>query len=127
MSEFIYHQPKVLLYMSGILFGFCTRNNFDTIFYTQEGGIDASSQIPIVPRYGEHRGLIEQIVMEAVKEHLNRRQGTDNITRNFLRFLTSVCGLIEVKFNLTLLDGIILLFLDINRIFIHIEFYRLIF
>ena len=86
--------------MSGILFGFCTRNNFDTIFYTQEGGIDASSQIPIVPRYGEHRGLIEQIVMEAVKEHLNRRQGTDNITRNFLRFLTSVCGLIEVKFNI---------------------------
>ena len=35
--------------------------------------------------------------MEAVKEHLNRRQGTDNITRNFLRFLTSVCGLIEVR------------------------------
>ena len=95
MSQFIYHQTKALLKL--ILFGFCTRNNFDTIFYTQEGGIDASSQIPIVPRYGEHRGLIEQIVMEAVKEHLNRRQGTDNITRNFLRFLTSVCGLIEVN------------------------------
>ena len=52
--------------------------------------------MPIIPRYSDRRGLIEQIVMEAVKEHLNRRQGTDNITRNFLRFLTSVCGLIEV-------------------------------
>ena len=59
--------------------------------------MDIASSLPVVPRYSDHRGLIEQIVMEAVKEHLNRRQGTDNITRNFLRFLTSVCGLIEVR------------------------------
>ena len=61
--------------------------------------MDLSSAVPLLPRYTDRRGLIEQIVMEAVKEHLNRRQGTDNITRNFLRFLTSVCGLIEVNSN----------------------------
>ena len=59
--------------------------------------MDISSTVPVIPRYTDRRGLIEQIVMEAVKEHLNRRQGTDNITRNFIKFLTSVCGLIEVK------------------------------
>ena len=59
--------------------------------------MDGNSTLPVIPRYTERRGLIEQIVMEAVKEHLNRRQGTDNITRNFIKFLTSVCGLIEVR------------------------------
>ena len=59
--------------------------------------MDNPPALQIRLRYEEQRGLVEQIVMEAVKEHLNRRQGTDNITRNFLRFLTSVCGLIEVK------------------------------
>ena len=64
---------------------------------SKEGNMDISSTVPVIPRYTDRRGLIEQIVMEAVKEHLNRRQGTDNITRNFIKFLTSVCGLIEVK------------------------------
>jgi integrator complex subunit 1 len=41
-------------------------------------------------------GIIERYVMEVVHEQLNRRQGTDNITRNFLKFLTSACGLVEV-------------------------------
>ena len=63
--------------------------------------------MPIIPRYADRRGLIEQIVMEAVKEHLNRRQGTDNITRNFLKFLTAVCGLIEVR-NLAIMPNCIL-------------------
>jgi hypothetical protein len=39
---------------------------------------------------------IERYVMEIVHEQINRKQGTDNITRNFLRFLSSSCGLVEV-------------------------------
>merc|ERR1719427_701510 len=35
--------------------------------------------------------------MNTVREQLNRRQGADNITRNFLRFLTYACGLQEVR------------------------------
>ena len=75
--------------------------------------------MPIIPRYADRRGLIEQIVMEAVKEHLNRRQGTDNITRNFLKFLTAVCGLIEVR-NLTIKPNCILdFYLSLLILFIH--------
>ena len=53
--------------------------------------------IPVIQRYAGRQDLIEQIVMEVVRDQLNRRQGTDNITRNFLRFLTSACGLPEVR------------------------------
>ena len=35
--------------------------------------------------------------MDSVREQLNRRQGTDNITRSFLKFLISVCGLPDVR------------------------------
>ena len=74
--------------------------------------------MPIIPRYADRRGLIEQIVMEAVKEHLNRRQGTDNITRNFLKFLTAVCGLIEVR-NLAIMPNCILAYLSLLILFVH--------
>ena len=39
---------------------------------------------------------VEQIVMDAVREQLNRRQPAENITRNFLRLLSASCGLVEV-------------------------------
>jgi len=35
--------------------------------------------------------------MDIVHEQLNRRQGQDNITRNFLKFLSSVCGIVDVR------------------------------
>lgn len=40
---------------------------------------------------------IEKIVVEIVKEQLNRRQPQDSSTRNFLRFLATVSGLSEVR------------------------------
>jgi integrator complex subunit 1 len=42
--------------------------------------------------------IVEHYVMEVIHEQLNRRQGPDNITRNFLRFITNACGLVEVSF-----------------------------
>ncbi|XP_049803946.1 integrator complex subunit 1 isoform X1 [Schistocerca nitens] len=51
----------------------------------------------ICNRYASSQEAVEQIVMEAVREQLNRRQPPDNITRNFLRFLTACAGLVEVR------------------------------
>ena len=41
----------------------------------------------------------EHIVAEVARDQFNRRQGGsgDNITRNFIKFLTSVCGILEIR------------------------------
>lgn len=56
-----------------------------------------SEVVQVVPRYEGSKDRIEHMVVEFVREQFNRRQGTDNITRNFIKFLTSVCGLLEVR------------------------------
>ena len=54
--------------------------------------------VQIQPRFESVRDTIEQIVIEVVRDQFNRRQGgSDNITRSFIKFLTSVCGLLEVR------------------------------
>ena len=52
--------------------------------------------VTVSPRYQTVQANIEHLVMDIVREQLNRRQGTDNITRSFLKFLISACGLVEV-------------------------------
>ena len=54
--------------------------------------------VTVLPRYQGLQHVIEHLVMDIVREQLNRRQGTDNITRSFLKFLISACGLVEVRF-----------------------------
>jgi len=49
-----------------------------------------------VLRYAGVQETVELIVMDAVREQLNRRQPPENITRNFLRLLSASCGLVEV-------------------------------
>lgn len=41
--------------------------------------------------------MVESIVLQAVREQLNKRQPPENITRNFLRLLAATCGLVEVS------------------------------
>ena len=54
--------------------------------------------VQVLQRYEGYKASIEQMVLEVVKEQLNRRQGAaDNITRNFIKFLTTACGLMEVR------------------------------
>ena len=54
--------------------------------------------VQVLSRYEGYKASIEQMVLEVVKEQLNRRQGAaDNITRNFIKFLTTACGLMEVR------------------------------
>eukprot|EP00111_Clytia_hemisphaerica_P010721 TCONS_00031321-protein len=40
---------------------------------------------------------IQNHILEVVKEQLNKRQMIDSVSRNTLRFLTSVCGYVEVR------------------------------
>ena len=54
----------------------------------------------VVQRYSQMMDYVEQMVINIVKDQLNRRsqgQGVENITRNFIRFLTFACGLGEVR------------------------------
>lgn len=51
----------------------------------------------VQPRYEHIRSNIERLVMESVKEQFNRRQAPDCSTRNFLRFLSTVSGISEVR------------------------------
>lgn len=57
----------------------------------------ALDNVQVLPRFESFKANIEHMVVEVVKEQLNRRQGADNITRNFIKFLTSTCGLLEVR------------------------------
>ncbi|XP_053675134.1 integrator complex subunit 1 [Anopheles nili] len=49
------------------------------------------------PRFGHMREQLERMVMDAVKDQLNRRQGPECSTKNFLRFLSLTCGILEVR------------------------------
>ncbi|XP_071443700.1 integrator complex subunit 1 [Hetaerina americana] len=60
-------------------------------------GTREKADITVIPRYANSSESVEQVVMDAVREQLNRRQPPENITRNFLRLLTSTAGLVEVR------------------------------
>ncbi len=53
--------------------------------------------VTVSPRFQGMQSNIEHLVLEIIREQLNRRQGTDNITRSFLKFLITACGLPEVR------------------------------
>ncbi|XP_014218982.1 integrator complex subunit 1 [Copidosoma floridanum] len=52
--------------------------------------------LPVCHRYAHCMDAVENIVVETVKEQLNRRQ-PDTITRNFLKLLSSACGFVEIR------------------------------
>lgn len=58
---------------------------------------DSKHEFPVMPRYNGSHEVVEQIVTEAIKEQLLRRQAPENTTRNFLRMLSATCGLVEVR------------------------------
>lgn len=52
----------------------------------------------VQPRFNQiSTTIIEKLVIETIKEQLNRRQAPDCSTRNFLRFLSSTSGISEVR------------------------------
>lgn len=51
----------------------------------------------VQPRFEHIRSNIERLVVDTVKEQFNRRQAPDCSTKNFLRFLSTVSGISEVR------------------------------
>uniref|UniRef100_A0A182Y025 Uncharacterized protein n=1 Tax=Anopheles stephensi TaxID=30069 RepID=A0A182Y025_ANOST len=49
------------------------------------------------PRFAHMREQLERMVMDAMKDQLNRRQGPECSTKNFLRYLSLTCGILEVR------------------------------
>lgn len=57
-----------------------------------------SLDVSVTSRYGALASEVEEMVMEAVQHQLGvRHQSPDTVTRNFIRFLSSVCGILEVR------------------------------
>ncbi|CAG9768098.1 unnamed protein product [Ceutorhynchus assimilis] len=54
-------------------------------------------QIKTTSRYIHTQQKVEQIVLEAIKEILARRQQPENISKNFVRLLSTACGLNEMR------------------------------
>lgn len=53
-------------------------------------------EFSVSPRYAHCIENVETIVLDAVKEQLNRRQ-PESITRNFLKLLSSTCGFVDIR------------------------------
>lgn len=55
--------------------------------------------IKVYPRFTQSQEKVEKIVLEAIKEQLARRQQQqpEAITKNFVRFLSIACGLVEIR------------------------------
>lgn len=56
-----------------------------------------NADCPTQPRYAHLTTVIEKMVLDSVKELLNRRQAPDSSTRNLLRFLSATSGLTEIR------------------------------
>lgn len=65
----------------------------DTFRSTEAANLDCPTQ----PRYGHLSSVVEKLVLDSVKELLNRRQAPDNSTRNLLRFLSATSGYAEIR------------------------------
>lgn len=51
----------------------------------------------VAPRFTQAQEKVEQIVLEAIKEQLARRQQPETISKNFVKFLSTACGLVEIR------------------------------
>ncbi|XP_065065814.1 integrator complex subunit 1-like [Rhopilema esculentum] len=67
----------------------------------EEFGITVTADEPfsVMPRYSSPtmETAVQYYIQDVVKEQLNKRQMIDGVSRNMLRFLTSVCGYPEVR------------------------------
>ncbi|XP_074031571.1 integrator complex subunit 1 [Leptinotarsa decemlineata] len=68
----------------------------DEVFSEQRAIVDTWHS-KVYPRFTQAQEKVEQIVLEAIKEQLARRQQPETITKNFVRFLSTACGLVEIR------------------------------
>ncbi|KAK9737777.1 Protein of unknown function (DUF3677) [Popillia japonica] len=72
-------------------------SNDDDESCSEQKALVDSWNIRVYPRYTQSQEMVEQIVLEAIKEQLTRRQQPDTVTKNFVRFLSIACGLVEIR------------------------------
>ncbi|XP_050499679.1 integrator complex subunit 1 [Diabrotica virgifera virgifera] len=65
--------------------------------FTEQRAVVESWPYKVYPRFTQAQEKVEQIVLEAIKEQLARRQQPETITKNFVRFLSTACGLVEIR------------------------------
>ncbi|KAF5278356.1 hypothetical protein FQA39_LY05845 [Lamprigera yunnana] len=56
-----------------------------------------SWKIKVFPRYSQLQELVEKLSLEAIQEQIARRQQPEAVTKNFVRFLSTACGLVEIR------------------------------
>ncbi|BES89143.1 integrator complex subunit [Nesidiocoris tenuis] len=72
----------------------------DELIQNLRSGLSDSDTVEVTPpsnRFRWNKEMIENLVLETVKDQLTRRQSTDLINRNFLKMLNSLCGVGEVR------------------------------
>ncbi|XP_050313289.1 integrator complex subunit 1 isoform X2 [Anthonomus grandis grandis] len=74
-----------------------TINNLDDDDVGEQKALVENWHIKTVARYMQAQDKVEQIVLEAIKDLLARRQQSENISKNFVRFLSTACGLTEIR------------------------------
>ncbi|XP_008559998.1 integrator complex subunit 1 [Microplitis demolitor] len=73
-----------------------TMEDEDSVTSTIQLGDKDKSEFTVSLRYAHCPETVETIVLDAVKEQLNRRQ-PESITKNVLKLLSSACGLVEIR------------------------------
>lgn len=56
------------------------------------------NEVSIEPRYAANQSVIENLVLDIAKEYLVRRQSSEGISKNLLKFLSAAAGILEVGF-----------------------------
>lgn len=51
----------------------------------------------VFSRYAQAQEVVEKISLEAIQEQIARRQQPEAITKNFVKFLSIACGLVEIR------------------------------
>lgn len=72
-------------------------DNDDETFSEHKIMVDSWS-LKVYPRYTQSQENVEKIILECIKEQITRRQQQpEAITKNFVRFLSTACGLVEIR------------------------------
>ncbi|KAF5307904.1 hypothetical protein FQR65_LT06471 [Abscondita terminalis] len=56
-----------------------------------------SWKVKVFSRYSQLQEMVEKISLEAIQEQIARRQQPEAVTKNFVRFLSTACGLVEIR------------------------------
>ncbi|CAG9789541.1 unnamed protein product [Diatraea saccharalis] len=62
-----------------------------------ETAVDTELEYTVFPRYSSSYETVEALVLEAIKEQIQRRAAPDAIHRGFLKLLAATCGFPEIR------------------------------